>query len=270
MKLYHLSFDIEQPLTRTFIPRVPAITLDNEDASIPRICCSESVLGCINALPNFDDNLCKTWDDYECSSKAVLFSFDTDNLVSPENSLLTSQDLYSLGLVDDALINQECWILSPVTMVGEVVDLLPNCDRCHWLYSSKEYNREFIYGVIDKVCDGYATTHRAELDKFSLFYILNYYFYDIGLDVNKACALDFEFCDIADSFVSPRIIDGFIVFPDFYVNGTLVTLKNSPVYSLREMSEVRKVSLEEQVKAASRLVLQNNIERVFVRKELSI
>ena len=37
-KLYHISYDITEPLEKEFIPRIPDDATTGEDESIPRIC----------------------------------------------------------------------------------------------------------------------------------------------------------------------------------------------------------------------------------------
>lgn len=224
MKLYHLSFDVEEPLTRTFVPRVPEFKMEDENSNIPRICFSHNVLGCLNAIPELDYRLGDNWEDLRSASRAVLFCMETKEF--PDAKFLESQALYEQGLVPDALVNQECWCLSPITMTGEMVDFCPCSDKVRTLYSAKEENRDFVYSVIDRVCEEYARENKAELDTLSLTYIMNYYFQDADLDWDIVCDLDSEFCNIANSPELCHLIDAFVVYPDFYVNDVLHSLED--------------------------------------------
>lgn len=219
MKLYHLSFDIDQPLTRTFFPRVPANKMEDEEIHLSRICFSHSILGCINALPGLEDKLSQNWDDEHCAAKAVLFTVDTEDLFARD--FVDSNDLYEHGFVPDAIVNQECWYLSPLTLTGMVVDLRPSSDRVRWLYSAREQNRGFIYSVIDDVCNGYASKNREVLDDLSLDYIINDLFYTAKFPFELGPDLDFAFGDLAVRSDTSHLIDAFNAYPDFYVNDYL-------------------------------------------------
>lgn len=48
--LWRVSFDIERPLIRTYIPLVPKNPMPGEDITIPRICFAPSVEDCLNAM----------------------------------------------------------------------------------------------------------------------------------------------------------------------------------------------------------------------------
>ena len=49
MKLYHVTFDINESETKIFRPRVPASAGVGEDKKIPRICLAPSIEKCIQA-----------------------------------------------------------------------------------------------------------------------------------------------------------------------------------------------------------------------------
>lgn len=51
--LYHVSYDLSEPLHKEFIPRIPNNTVNEEDESIPRICFSDSIQGCIRAISGY-------------------------------------------------------------------------------------------------------------------------------------------------------------------------------------------------------------------------
>lgn len=51
--LYHVSYDLSEPLHKEFIPRIPNNTVNEEDESILRICFSDSIQGCIRAISGY-------------------------------------------------------------------------------------------------------------------------------------------------------------------------------------------------------------------------
>ena len=50
IRLFHVSFNIMEPLHKVFIPRVPENPMNGEDESYQRICFSDSITGCINSI----------------------------------------------------------------------------------------------------------------------------------------------------------------------------------------------------------------------------
>lgn len=227
MKLYHLSFDLDQPKVKTFTPRIPPGALEDEDRSIPRVCLSRDVLGCVNALSAFErTDIDKNWDEDARNYKAILYSIDTDEI--HPSALIDSFALYERGLVADALITQEHWCLTPITMLGTPVRLFQSSEHFHYMYSAKEKNREFIYSVIDDLFSNFATRNKGTLDKLSLFYIMNYFFNSAtmwdryGID---GCDLDFKLCELASAKETAHLVDCFSKYQDVCVNHVLHQLR---------------------------------------------
>lgn len=227
MKLYHLSFDLDQPKVKTFIPRIPPGALEDEDRSIPRVCLSRDVLGCVNALSAFErTDIDKNWDEDAKNYKAILYSIDTDEI--HPSALIDSFALYERGLVADALITQEHWCLTPITMQGTPVRLFQSSEHFHYMYSAKEKNRDFIYSVIDDLFSNFATRNKGTLDKLSLFYIMNYFFNSAtmwdryGID---GCDLDFKLCELANAKETAHLVDCFSEYHDVCVNHVLHQLR---------------------------------------------
>ena len=206
-------------MTRTFAPRAPTVKLEEEDQQIPRICFSHTILGCINAIPSLERHLKENWSSRGAHAKAILFSVDTGDY--PDLQFIDSNELYERGLVPDAIVNQECWCMGPVTMTGHELKICESSERVRLLYCAKEENRAFVYSVIDRVCDNYATRHKVAFDKLSLAYIMNEYFNTSKADCENGYELDSEFCNLANSPDTKHLIDAFNVYPDFYINGRL-------------------------------------------------
>lgn len=104
--LYHASFT-EGPGMHHFVPRIPdGINTDYEDASIPRICFSDSILKCISAIGSGSRDLRQGG-----HVTVYRMPFPTSDFVTPE-------ELYGKHLVYDALENHEYWYLKPIDLVG--------------------------------------------------------------------------------------------------------------------------------------------------------
>lgn len=238
MRLYHLSSDVwGESLTRTFSPRVPLCGMRGEDREIPRVCFSKSILGCVNAIPNshlFSDWHRQGWDcsdrdlvwdsgwNPELYGNAVLYSIDTEDLAP--GSFMDSLELYERGLVPDALATQECWCLEPIQMTGEIVDIRILSNRKDAaLFSTKERNRDCVFSLIDRLCDGFATKHKDMLNELSLFYIINDY-------LTRPDLFSREVIDrLEDSFswlsTSSNFIDKYSVFSHCEINGVRIGLE---------------------------------------------
>lgn len=98
IKLYHVSFDLREPLHKKFVPRIPANTINEENEKIPRICFSNSIQGCIRAIAGYP----KT--DYSYVDIVVWEHEFYDN-----NNLYDWNYLYVNNFVPDAAVTHEYW-----------------------------------------------------------------------------------------------------------------------------------------------------------------
>ena len=48
--LYHVSYDLSSKLEQRFDPRLPSSPMRGENTSIPRVCLSDTIVGCFNAM----------------------------------------------------------------------------------------------------------------------------------------------------------------------------------------------------------------------------
>ncbi len=114
VKLYHLSVD--RLGDEVFYPRVPNDRLEFEDDTIPRICVSTSVRGCIKGL-GMDETHHHVflYTPVEYKGKKI-----KDHIFKP-----------TVDEVPDVVKTREKWITCPVKMkyLG-VVDVIPHID--HW------------------------------------------------------------------------------------------------------------------------------------------
>ena len=109
MKFYHISLDLENDI-KAFKPTIPneEIRLCNEDSTTPRICVSNSIEGCLSAVP---------WGGIDFENQ-----FDTDHIVfkvyefEPKDilngNLIKPDYLYKEDLVRDAKFTGEHWIVN--------------------------------------------------------------------------------------------------------------------------------------------------------------
>lgn len=108
MKLFHISTDLT--FKEYFIPRIPISRSLNENDTIPRICFSTSIEGCLTSMP---DGGIKFKDLYKKQSGCFrLYEIDLDELST--DSYKTAKELWKSGLVEDADDCGEYWILSPI------------------------------------------------------------------------------------------------------------------------------------------------------------
>lgn len=115
MKLYHVSTNMAHD--GVFTPGIPHYRMSDEDATIPRICVSDSVDGCLSAMPKRDNDFGELV--YENSGFFKVFVFDTDELSLTANDVVTSEHLYQNDLVEDAEHTGEHWITVPVKATNQ-------------------------------------------------------------------------------------------------------------------------------------------------------
>lgn len=119
--LYHVS---EQRI-RQFTPRIPKNRIDGEDASIKRICFSDSLEGCIGSMPRgtlIAQNLVYLEQEYEVP--ALLYVYQLDETTIPKENLLSPRKLSVKNLVPDAIPNGEHWVINqPVVAREDIIHI---------------------------------------------------------------------------------------------------------------------------------------------------
>lgn len=114
MQLYHVTQDINEPVTKQFRPRVPVSASDIEDLSTPRICLSTDVEHCIQAISAVDvlekDKLLRVY-TYEMRQA------EWEDFIPPYY-------LWRSGAVFDAMHNMEVWCLKEITMQSALYRIL--------------------------------------------------------------------------------------------------------------------------------------------------
>ena len=110
VKLFHVSFNITEPLDKIFIPRVPENLMNGEDEIYKRICFSDSITGCINSIGKVLEACGST-----NTMPIIVWEREVDLL---DENLILWKWLYEENLVPDAAITHECWYLKQLHMKG--------------------------------------------------------------------------------------------------------------------------------------------------------
>lgn len=123
LSLQHISLDYANDI-KSFVPRVPKSRAINEDDSIPRVCTSSSIEGCMKGHPllEYHFNVYPTLENYspyeDMDRLTILLEKNLVGVLAKvyhfnvaETSVWPPQKLHSQGLVGDALISDEHWLL---------------------------------------------------------------------------------------------------------------------------------------------------------------
>ena len=164
MKLYHVNLEVGN-IIKEFDPKIPLIRLrdGSENFSIPRICLSASLNGCLSAVywggASFED----IFIDCDLSVPIRVYEFDTDDI--DDNNLVTPEYLYKSDEVRDAMINQEYWVINQnlkprKTYVIKISDYDESCED-DISYEDLEYCNNNEDEDIEAYIDGIFTTIQA-------------------------------------------------------------------------------------------------------------
>lgn len=117
---YHVSLVEDKISPKTFVPRIPNRSMDDEDTSISRICVAEEISGCIKAFPDkISFALCN-----DLMGSAYLFVYKVDmTKIGCENILYWNQ---IKDLVPDASSTKEAWITKEFTATPILVRFQEN------------------------------------------------------------------------------------------------------------------------------------------------
>lgn len=99
---YHITTDLDHK--GLFEPRIPKYMFEFENKTVPRICVSDSIQGCLSAFPDKD----ALGEDQPRYIKVFEINVEELNL-TPED-IISPEFLYKSGYLDDALITNEHWI----------------------------------------------------------------------------------------------------------------------------------------------------------------
>lgn len=107
-KLYHVSF-FDYDVVDIFYPRVPNNRHKEEDGGIDRICLSDSLEGCLTAVPGGGMYLEDEFGE-DGFSLIRVYEFDIQNINL--NNIIPPEYLYQKDLVRDANISREHWVIN--------------------------------------------------------------------------------------------------------------------------------------------------------------
>ena len=114
-KFYHISYETNNTI-ECFVPRIPNDKMLGENDTIKRVCVSDDLQKCFNAI---------SWqDDLENEEIEIVrvYEFNLDN----DADILDNEYLYKNGLVDDSMITNEYWILKEIKP-SKVYDIKISC-----------------------------------------------------------------------------------------------------------------------------------------------
>lgn len=140
IKLYHVSFDLTEPLHKEFIPRIPGNSMKEEDETIPRICLSDSIQGCIRSICGYPK------DDSGCACIIVW-----EHEFQEDNALCSWRYLYENNLVPDAAVTHEYWYTNKITLDGTIYKI-SNIEY-RTLYSFRSTYKEEILDILSAYVD---------------------------------------------------------------------------------------------------------------------
>lgn len=107
MKLYHVDL-CKSEVIKEFTPRIPSMTLDDEDTDIPRVCVSESIAGALGAVPWGGSQIENTGEEMIYR----IYEFDSSQV--PSDFIISPETLVKEGYVPDALAYKEYWIITNI------------------------------------------------------------------------------------------------------------------------------------------------------------
>lgn len=167
--LYHISLEGNLNEEKTFTPRVPSTCMMDEENSIPRICTSETIRGCIAAFP-YRKDLDEVVDNG--AGFLYLYKFDMYSLGCTNLKYFYQIEKY----VPDALSTKETWITKEVKSKAEIIriDKLGNIE-----YSQSNDNRIFrdtIYKngeCINEILSSNVDVKYEDEEKYLIMYVIN-------------------------------------------------------------------------------------------------
>lgn len=167
--LYHISLEGDINEEKIFTPRVPNTCMQDEENTIPRICTSETIRGCIAAFP-YRRDLDEVVDNG--SGFLYLYKFDMYSLGSNNLKYFYQIEKY----VPDAVSTKETWITKEVKSKAEIIriDKLGNIS-----YSQSNYDRVFrdiIYkngDYVNEILSYNVDPKYEDEEKYSILYTIS-------------------------------------------------------------------------------------------------
>lgn len=106
---YYSAQEVLEYACHSFEPELPHHVMQGEDHTIPRVCLSDSVLGCLNSIGM--GRLLEDIEYYEKFHKSPYSPICVYKCIvdTEDKGIIVPEDLVHRGLVPDALKNREYW-----------------------------------------------------------------------------------------------------------------------------------------------------------------
>ena len=137
MKFYNVSFNLNN-LNSVLVPAIPESAGTDENKTIPRVCLTDSIGHCMQAIASGNREMCK-------GTKFIVREVD---IPLTKKSLYNPKFLKTTGYVPDALENNEFWSLEPLKFKMYICEL-EHFD-CDFTVSWSCVTREQILGIINR------------------------------------------------------------------------------------------------------------------------
>ena len=156
MILYHVTL-FNKPTQEILIPRIPGDTSIGEEVKTNRICLAPSIIQCLRALEIY-----KYFQEDTLDVKVYKIVVDEN-----DEQLISWEQLYLNGLVDDAALTHEYWYKRNLIPIEYNVCKVSECIKKRYIIiASKEKNR--IKEIIEEM-----GLHFNKLEKYNAFQIMN-------------------------------------------------------------------------------------------------
>lgn len=136
--LYNITFNKNNIETRLFA-HIPYSAAADEDQDTERVCFSDSIAHCIEAIGPCERNL-------YTNCQIIVRSIDERYL--DQSKIVTTQELYETQKVPDALETHECWYLDTVDVKREVYQVKDF--RCEHTIAFSCLKRADVASLIEK------------------------------------------------------------------------------------------------------------------------
>lgn len=131
--LFHISLKKLNDDDLFFVPRVPKTAGNGENNSIPRICISDTLRGCINSIlsSHIHNELMRCRARNETNLDLYVYEVNSE---IQSNEIIRTEELIESGHVLDATRTGEMWILSPIKMkLHSVLEVTNVEESFQWL-----------------------------------------------------------------------------------------------------------------------------------------
>ena len=209
--LYHVDILGDENEIKEFFPRIPKCRIEGEDNTIKRICVSKNIEGCLGAT-SWGQKINRNIKEFQVLR---VYVFDIKDI--KKDNLILDKDLYERGLVLDAKIYNECWIVNQSIKPCKVFYISINSYDIEY----KNLIESNYKGVIKGYCAKYTKLKYTIIPKNEVQFGLKC---TVKVDLNKI-----NFNNIKDTskaeYMTKKVMD--ILDKDGYLNGKAEITFNS-------------------------------------------